>query len=76
MNTKISNLKHLRVYRHLSHLQLLNHLLCNRVIKSSLLVSAAPALYRYLCYFPGKTITNFLVGSTFNRLFTLGSSLE
>ena len=76
MNTKISNLKNLRVYRHLSISQLLSHLACNRIMKSRLLVAAAPSIYQYLCYFPGKTLTNLFISSTFNRMFTLGNSLE
>ena len=76
MNTNLQLYKNLRVYRHLNFYAILNALLCNRLMKSSMLVSAAPALYRAACRFPGKTVTHFVVGNTFNRVYTGGNSLD
>jgi hypothetical protein len=45
-------------------------------MKSKFLVAAAPSIYNYLCFFPGKTLTNLLMQSTFNQMFTLGNSLD
>jgi hypothetical protein len=68
--------KNLRVYKHLSIVGILNHLICNRIMKSKILVAAAPALYRAASRFPGKTITHWFIGNTFNRVFTGGNRIE
>ena len=75
MNTKISHLKTLRVYRHLSFFQIFSHLVCNRVMKSNLLVASAPYLYDFCRFFPGYKITNWVISNTFNKMFTGGKSL-
>lgn len=76
MYKNLQSYKHLRVYKHLSILGILNQLLCNRIIKSKLLVAAAPDLYNACKFFPGKTITNGFIGATFNRMFTGGTRIE
>jgi hypothetical protein len=76
MNTNLQSYKNLRVYRHLSLLGIINHIICNRVMKSQFLVSVSPALYQAARRFPGKTITHWLIGSTFNRVFTGGNKIE
>lgn len=76
MNTNLSHLKNLRIYQHLPFVQLVSHLVCNRVMQSKLLVDGAPLLYRWAKYFPGKTITNWIIGQTFNKMFTGGHSFE
>jgi hypothetical protein len=76
MNKNLQFYKNLRVYKHLSLLGILNQLLCNRIMKSKLLVAAAPALYNACKIFPGKTITHGFIGATFNRVFTGGAHIE
>lgn len=76
MNTNLQLYKNLRVYRHLNFYAIINAIVCNRVMKSKALVAAAPALYRTASKFPGKTVTHFVVGNTFNRVFTGGNSLN
>lgn len=76
MNTNLAIFKSLRVYRHLSILGLLNQIACNRVMKSKMLVAAAPSLYKTALRVPGKWITHAMIGSTFNKVFTGGNSLE
>lgn len=75
MNTKISHLKTLRVYRHLSSSQLFSHLICNRIMKSHLLVASAPYIYNFCRLFLGQKITNWVISNTFNKMFTGGTSL-
>lgn len=76
MNTKISHLKTLRVYKHLSYLQLFSHLICNRVMKSHLFVASAPSIYNFCRFFPGHKITNWVISNIFNKFFTGGNSLS
>lgn len=76
MSTNLQLYKNLRVYRHLNFYEIINAIICNRVMKSRMLVAAAPALYKFACRFPGKAVTHFVVGNTFNRVFTGGNSLE
>ena len=76
MNNNISFFKRFRVYRHLSFLGILNHMFCNRLIKSKTLVANAPSLYKLSCTFPGKYLTNAIFRLTFNKLFTGGNSTE
>ncbi len=68
--------KNLRPFKHLSFFGIINHIFCNRIMTSKLLVSAAPTLYQAACKFPGKTITHFVINSTFCRLFTGGNKLS
>ena len=55
---------------------IINQIFCNRIMTSKLLVSAAPSLYQTACKFPGKTITHFIINSTFCQLFTGGNKLS
>jgi hypothetical protein len=75
MNPNLQFYKNLRVYGHLSFYQIINQLVCNRLMTSKSLVAASPSLYKAACRFPGKTITNWFIGSTFNRIFTGGNQL-
>jgi hypothetical protein len=75
MKTDFTVLKGFRVFRHLSILGIFNHLICNRIMKSKTLVSYAPNIYKISCIFPGKTITNLFISSTFNKMFTGGNTL-
>ena len=75
MYKNLQSYKNLRVYKHLSILGILNQLLCNRILKSKLLVAAAPDIYNACKFFPGKAITNGLIGATFNRVFTGGTRI-
>lgn len=65
-----------RVYRHLSFTNILNHIICNRIMKSKSLVSIAPSMYNISSKFPGKIVTNWVLNSTFNKMLTAGNTLE
>lgn len=75
MSINLAYFKSLKIYSHLKVSSLLNHIFCNRIMHSKLLVSAAPSIYNILKFIPGKTITNWLISSTFNKVLTGGSSL-
>lgn len=76
MSPKLQFYKNLRAYGHLSFYQIINQIICNRLMTSKHLVSASPYLYRAACRFPGSIITNWFIGNTFNRIFTGGNRLE
>jgi hypothetical protein len=44
-------------------------------MKSKFLVAMTPALYDVATKFPGKTITNWVLNSTFNTMLTAGNTL-
>lgn len=76
MSKNLQLYKNLRVYKHLSLVGVLNHLLCNRIMKSKTLVAAAPGLYKAATRFPGSFITHSFIAATFNRIFTAGTRIE
>lgn len=75
MSKNLQLYKNLRVYKHLSFFGILNHLICNRIMKSRTLVAAAPTLYRAATRFPGPLITHTAIAATFNRVFTAGTRI-
>jgi hypothetical protein len=45
-------------------------------MKNKALVAIAPTIYNLSSKFPGKTITNWVLNSTFNKMLTAGNTLE
>lgn len=78
MSTKISAevFKQLRVYRRLSLPLILNEIACNRIMKLSSLVAVAPQIYRLSCTLIGKNFVNFIINSTYCKIFTAGNTIE
>jgi len=75
MKSSLSVYKGYRVYRHLSFMAIVNHMICNRIMKSKFIVEMTPSLYNVASKFPGKMITNWVVNSTFNKMLTAGNTL-
>jgi hypothetical protein len=55
---------------------LLNAMVCNRVMKKSILVDNSRAIYNLSSKIFGKTFTNAVVNATFCKVFTAGNSLK
>lgn len=76
MNKHLQFYKNLRAYRHLSFFSLINQILCNRILKNQFLVSVSPNIYKAALRFPGKIITNYIMGNTICKLFSSGQNIE
>ena len=65
----------LRVYRRLSTPLLLNDMLCNRFMKMNFLVDKAPTIYTWSTKIFGHGLINWVVHSTYCKVFTAGSNV-
>lgn len=66
----------LRVYKNQSTPDILNLMLCNRLMKNKSLVAKSAKLYKYSRTIFGSTITNFVLNNTFCRALTAGNTLQ
>jgi hypothetical protein len=66
----------LRVYSRLTVPLILNDMLCNRIMKLSFFVDQAQPIYKYSCKLIGKNFVNWLINSTYCRVFTAGNTIE
>ena len=65
----------LRVYKHMTTLNILNSMICNRIMKSPTLVKNSRAMYEFSSKILGKKIVNWFVTLTFCKTLTAGNSL-
>ncbi len=65
----------LRVYKQLSTYNILNLMLCNRLMKVKPLVANSAKLYKYSKNILGSTITHYALNQTFCRALTAGNTL-
>ena len=65
-----------RVYRKLSTLLIINDMMCNRIMKSKKFVELSPQLYRLSCRYIGHNFTNFVLQSTYCKIFSAGNSIQ
>jgi hypothetical protein len=72
----VDGFKQLRVYKRLSLPLLLNELACNRIMKLSSFVNAAPQIYRYSCRLLGRNFVNHIIQSTYCKIFTAGNTIQ
>ncbi len=75
MQSEILKYVNLRVYKNLSTVNLLNAMMCNRVMKKSILVDNSRRIYNLTSKIFGKTFVNAIVNATFCKVFTAGNSL-
>jgi hypothetical protein len=68
--------KQLRVYRRLSFPLILNEIACNRIMKLSSLIAVAPRIYQLSCKIIGKNFVNFIINSTYCKIFTAGNTIR
>ncbi len=73
--TSVEAFKQLRIYKRLTFPLLINELACNRIMKFSSLVAAAPKIYRLSCKLIGKNFINFIIHSTYCKIFTAGNTI-
>ncbi len=66
----------LRVYHNLTVSQLLNSMLCNRLMKTPFMVLNSRFLYNSISKVIGSTPTHFLLKNTFGKALTAGSTLH
>lgn len=64
-----------RVYKALSVPLIINDMICNRIMKSQKFVSLSPKLYKWSCQYIGHNFTNFILQSTYCKIFTAGNSI-
>ena len=76
LNSSLHHLKRLRIHQRFTTLELINLIICNRIIKRKFVVDNAFAIYRAACIFPGTYITNRLLAATIGKMFTVGASLD
>lgn len=65
----------LRVYKQLSTTNILNLMLCNRLMKVKPLVANSAKLYKFSRTVLGSSITNFALNQTFCKALTAGNTL-
>lgn len=75
MNKNLQFYKRFRPHSHLTIWGLINQMLSNRILKSSILSSILPPIYNLAIKFPGKYIANWLVCNTLARAYTGGSDV-
>jgi len=66
----------LRVYKHLSTSNILNLMLCNKLMKSKFLVKNAGRMYKTSSAILGEGFTNAVLNSTFCKALTAGNTFE
>ena len=72
----IDSFKTLRVYRKHSLTEIMNHIICNRIMKNKAIVNHSAFLYQLSSKYIGKNFTNFILQSTYAKIFTAGNSIE
>ena len=76
MQSELLKYSQLRIYKSMSTRDLLNAMMCNRIMKKSILVDNSRWLYNMSSKIFGKTFTNAVVNATFCKVFTAGNSLQ
>lgn len=76
MKGEILKYVHLRVYKNLTNIELLNIMLCNRIMKVPLLVDNSRLLYNLSSKILGTNFTTFLINKTFCKALTAGNTLQ
>lgn len=65
----------LRIYRRMSTLNIMNLMMCNRMMKVKPLVANSSKLYKVSSRIFTPTLTNFIINQTFCKVFTAGNTL-
>ena len=68
--------KSIRVYKELTNLQLLNALMVNRAANTKWLVANSGRLYKLSSTLFSSRLTNWIIKSTFGKVFTAGETTE
>ncbi len=76
MKSEILKYANLRVYKSLSTLNLLNSMLCNRIMKKPILVNNSRRMYELSTKLFGKSFVNAILTATFCKVLTAGNSLQ
>ena len=76
MNTNLAVFKALKVYGNLPLTHLLKLMFCNRIMNSSMVLGNTGGLYRVGRFFPGKLVTDWIIDSTFGKVFSGGKTIE
>jgi hypothetical protein len=71
----LSAFKTLRIYKTMTFGNIINNIVCNRVMKFKFFVANASSLYKYSSYFVGKGFTNYCINNTFCRMLTAGNTI-
>ena len=75
MKNTAKNFYSLRVYKQLPTPQILNLMLCNRLMKVKPLVVNSAKIYKYSTKVLGSSIPNFILNQTFCKALTAGNTL-
>lgn len=76
MQSEILKFAHLRVYKGLTTVGLLNAMLCNRIMKRPFLVNNSRKMYQISTKLLGKRFVNSILTATFCKVLTAGNSLK
>lgn len=76
MKSEILKYVNLRVYKNLSTMNLLNAMLCNRIMKKPILVNNSRRMYELSTKVFGKSFVNAILTATFCKVLTAGNSLK
>ena len=66
----------LRVYKNLSTLNLLNAMMCNRIMKKPILVKNSKRIYDLSSKIFGHTFVDVIINATFCKLLSSGTSIS
>ena len=75
MSKHINYYKNLRAYRHLSFFNLINHVLCNQILKQPYLAAFLPSMHQTTNNIFRKSLIHFIMKHTFCKVFTGGLNL-
>ena len=67
--------KQLRVYQSFTIPQILNTMLCNKLMKVNFLVERAPTMYKSATRLFGSKFVNSIIHSTYCKVFTAGTTV-
>ena len=76
MKPSASSFYSLRIYRKFTTLQILNLIMCNRVMKIKPIVANANALYSLSTRVLSQRFVNYMINKTFCQALTAGNTLK
>jgi hypothetical protein len=75
MKRQAKNFYPLRVYRHLTTGDILNLMMCNKIMKSKFMVKNAGQIYKFSKNILGANFTDAILNNTFCKALTAGNTL-
>lgn len=75
MNSEIFRFVGLRVYKNMTTLNILNSMICNRIMKIPFIVRNSRTMYELSSKILTKTFVNAVVKSTFCKTLTAGNTI-